>query len=83
MLQEEGLALDALSEAVRLAEPEGYIRSFIDEGVPMAVLLFRLREQQRRAGPTPYLDTLLAAFEEQNKAKQRPSKKQRRQERIS
>ncbi len=28
----------------------------------MAVLLSKLREQQRRQGPTPYLDTLLAAF---------------------
>jgi hypothetical protein len=30
MRQEEGLALDSLSEATRLAEPEGYIRRFID-----------------------------------------------------
>jgi LuxR family maltose regulon positive regulatory protein len=65
MCQEEPLALDVLSEAVRLAEPEGYIRSFVDEGSPMATLLGKLREQQCQAGPTPYLDTVLAAFPQQ------------------
>jgi LuxR family maltose regulon positive regulatory protein len=62
MHQEETLALSALSEAVRLAEPEGYICSFVDEGVLMVALLSQLREEQCEAGPTPYLDTLLAAF---------------------
>jgi len=47
---------------VRLAEPEGYIRRFVDEGAPMAALLSRLREQERKQGPTSYLDTVLAAF---------------------
>jgi len=28
----------------------------------MAVLLTKLREEQRRVGPTPYLDRVLAAF---------------------
>ncbi len=55
-------ALAALAEAVRLAEPAGYIRIFADEGGPMAALLAQLRDQERRRGPTPYLDTLLAAF---------------------
>ncbi len=59
--QEEQAALTALTQAVHLAEPEGYIRSFVDEGGPMAVLLSKLRDQQRKQGPTPYLDTLLAA----------------------
>ncbi len=66
-LQEEEQALDALSEAVRLAEPEGYIRSFIDEGAPMESLLYRLRRRNRKHGPTPYLDTLLAAFQQETK----------------
>jgi LuxR family maltose regulon positive regulatory protein len=47
---------------VRLAEGEGYIRVFADEGAPMAALLARLHDQERRRGSTPYLDTLLAAF---------------------
>ena len=68
--QEEQAALSALSQAVRLAEPEGYIRSFVDEGVPMAVLLSRLRDQQRKQGSTLYLDSVLAAFAPQTGADQ-------------
>ncbi len=67
MLQEEVQALDALSEAARLAEPEGYIRSFVDEGAPMESLLYRLRKRNRKHGPTPYLDTLLVAFQQETK----------------
>ncbi len=67
MLQEEPQALDALSEAVRLAKPEGYIRSFVDEGTPMESLLYQLQRRNRRRGPTPYLDTLLAAFQQETK----------------
>ncbi len=55
-------ALTILTQAVRLAEPESYIRIFVDEGTAMTTLLSRLREQERRKGPTLYLDTLLAAF---------------------
>jgi len=33
------LALDALARALHLAEPEGYVCIFVDEGVPMAHLL--------------------------------------------
>ena len=36
---EEDLALATLARALKLAEPENYIRSFVDEGAPMAVLL--------------------------------------------
>ncbi len=32
-------ALDTLAEALSLAEPEGYVRLFLDEGVPMLTLL--------------------------------------------
>jgi LuxR family maltose regulon positive regulatory protein len=55
-------SLVTVSEAVHLAEPEGYIRRFVDEGQQMAALLSSLREQQRKRGSTPYLDMLLAAF---------------------
>jgi LuxR family maltose regulon positive regulatory protein len=61
-LHKESQALAALSEAVRLGEPEGYLRSFVDEGEAMQALLGKLREEQRKAGPTPYLDRVLAAF---------------------
>jgi LuxR family maltose regulon positive regulatory protein len=60
--QEKRPAITALAQAVDLAEPEGYIRSFLDEGVAVATLLTELREQQRTQKATPYLDTLLAAF---------------------
>ena len=62
MRQQEQEARSALALAVRLAEPEGYIRRFVDEGAPMELLLSQLREQERKQGPTPYLDSLLAAF---------------------
>jgi len=55
-------AIGALSQAVQLAEPEGYIRCFLDEGPLMATLLSRLRRQEHKHRPTPYLDEVLAAF---------------------
>ena len=62
LADEEPQALSALVQAVGLGEPEGYIRSFVEEGSSMAALLVRLREQQLKQGPTPYLNTILAAF---------------------
>jgi LuxR family transcriptional regulator, maltose regulon positive regulatory protein len=64
-------ALGSLAAAVALAEPEGVIRPFLDEGVPMAALLADLRVAARDgrgpAGGVPpaFLDTLLAAFPRQ------------------
>jgi len=66
MQQQEKQALDALSEAIRLAEPEGYIRRFVDEGTPMETLLYHLRRRDRKHGLTPYLDTLLVAFQQES-----------------
>ncbi len=59
---EEPKALTVLAQALRLAESESFIRTFVDEGTAMATLLSRLREQEQRKGPTPYLDALLTAF---------------------
>jgi LuxR family maltose regulon positive regulatory protein len=73
----EPQALTALSEAVRLGEPEGYIRSFVDEGALVADLLRKLRQEQCQTGPTPYLDTLLAAFAKESKAPKRLCKPSR------
>jgi LuxR family maltose regulon positive regulatory protein len=61
-LRDEQAALAALAEAVGLGEPGGYIRRFVDEGPQVASLLVLLRDQQRRHGPTPYLDMVVAAF---------------------
>jgi LuxR family maltose regulon positive regulatory protein len=62
-------ALAALEEALALAWPEGYVRVFVDEGAPMAVLLGGLVAAQRAGGtaagiPLNYLRRLLQAFEQ-------------------
>jgi LuxR family transcriptional regulator, maltose regulon positive regulatory protein len=54
-------ALACLERAVTLAEPEGYVRVFADEGAPMASLL-RVLAKQGAAGS--YVRRLLAAVSE-------------------
>ncbi len=51
-------ALTALRRAVSLAEPEGHVRLFADEGPPMASLLEALR---RQPGAPDYVNHLIAA----------------------
>jgi LuxR family maltose regulon positive regulatory protein len=51
-------ALAPLHRAVSLAEPEGYVRVFADEGPPMAALLKALSRQPSASG---YVRRLLAA----------------------
>jgi len=53
-------ALAALERALRLAEPEGYVRMFVDEGAHMARLL---REAARHGMLPDYAAKLLFAFE--------------------
>jgi len=55
-----------------LAEPEGYIRSFVDEGAQLEALLYQLRKCNRQNGPIPYLDTLLTAFQQEHMARKQP-----------
>jgi LuxR family maltose regulon positive regulatory protein len=52
-------ALTSLEQALRLAEPEGYIRRFVDLGLPMARLL---QEAASREVIPTYVEKLLAAF---------------------
>ncbi|MEP7188698.1 MAG: LuxR C-terminal-related transcriptional regulator, partial [Roseiflexaceae bacterium] len=59
-------ALMPLSRALKLAEPEGYVRTFVDEGPPIAHLL---REAAARAIMPDYTGTLLAAFPERLEAR--------------
>ncbi len=61
-------ALMPLERALTLAEPEGYVRIFVDEGPPMAVLLAKLHERSRKRPraastnvPLAYIDLLRAA----------------------
>jgi LuxR family maltose regulon positive regulatory protein len=54
------VALAAVQDAVTLAEPEGYVRTFTDEGAPMASLL---RVAAKRGIRTDYVNRLLAAMD--------------------
>jgi len=56
---ERDLARQRLGEALALAEPEGFIRSFVDMGQPMAQLL---AEAARHGLHPSYISKLLAAF---------------------
>jgi LuxR family maltose regulon positive regulatory protein len=51
-------ALESLARCLALAEPGGHIRSFVDQGAPMAALL----QVHRAIESSAYVDTLLAAF---------------------
>jgi LuxR family maltose regulon positive regulatory protein len=52
-------AIRSLERALALAEPEGYVRIFVDEGEPMARLL---RQAVARGIAPSYVNKLLAAF---------------------
>ena len=52
-------ALVPLERALTLAEPEGYLRIFVDEGPPMAALL---REAAKHGTAPNYVGQLLTAF---------------------
>lgn len=53
-------ALKLLEQALVLAEPSGYVRTFLDEGQPLIALL---REMTRRGGPAQaYAVRLLGSF---------------------
>ncbi len=56
------LAEEKLTAALRLGEPGGFIRSFVDLGPPMADLLTRLHKQEV-TGMDAYIFRILAAFQ--------------------
>jgi LuxR family maltose regulon positive regulatory protein len=58
-------AIVALEKSFALAEPEGYMRVFLDEGASMAMLL---RQAARRGIAPSYVSKLLTAFEEEQKS---------------
>jgi LuxR family maltose regulon positive regulatory protein len=65
-LQSAGKSAGAVAEiekALALAKPEGYVRTFIDEGKPMQILLY---QWVRQAGTSPlreYANYLLSQFD--------------------
>jgi LuxR family maltose regulon positive regulatory protein len=57
-------AIASLERALSLAEPEGYVRVFVNEGLPMAQLLYQVAAR----GMAPeYAGQLLAAFDLETK----------------
>jgi len=54
-------ALAALDGALAIAEPEGYVRIFLDHGIPLAHLLYRVAEREPERA---YVGRLLAAMPE-------------------
>lgn len=65
---EKERAVSTLARALALAEPEGYVRTFADEGSPMAAVLSEVLEAQQRGRLTPdvpayYLRKILTAIE--------------------
>jgi LuxR family maltose regulon positive regulatory protein len=73
-------ALAALERALSLAEPEGYVRAFVDEGAPMGDLLAAaLSAQRARRGAAAqrmadYVGRLLAALAAETSAERRVSR---------
>ncbi len=63
-LGDTSAALHSLRKALMLAEPEGYVRLFLDEGVPMVQLLHEAVAREIAPG---YTAKLLAAFEAQGR----------------
>jgi len=57
---EKGRALVPLERALGLAEPEGYLRIFLDEGESMHTMLADYHKHSSKS--TPYLEKLLAVF---------------------
>ncbi len=58
-------ALAALERALALAQPEGHVRTFVDEGAPMLELLRELKRRglgERGRPLSRYVESLLAAF---------------------
>jgi LuxR family transcriptional regulator, maltose regulon positive regulatory protein len=57
-------SIAALVRALTLAEPEGYVRTFVDEGEAMRLLIAECRLQIEKRGShlTAYVEKLLAAF---------------------
>src|ERR671910_465861 len=63
-------AMDVMGQALALGEPEGYVRTFVDEGPAMVVLLYETLEARQRGRlgpankvPVHYFRKLIAVLE--------------------
>src|SRR5215203_5143433 len=77
---ENNRAMDVIGRALALAEPEGYVRTFVDEGPLMAELLSRVLDAQQRGRldslrrvPAHYLRKLLATLEREAPSTAQPT----------
>jgi LuxR family transcriptional regulator, maltose regulon positive regulatory protein len=73
-------AVSTVARALTVAEPEGYVRTFVDEGAPMAELLSEVLEALQRGRldppiPTHYLRKLLVALERDDAVARSPAKR--------
>jgi LuxR family maltose regulon positive regulatory protein len=66
--QEDGEAVEAIARALALAEPEGYVRRFVDEGPALEAVL---RTARSRGIAPRYIDRLLAAAPSRGSAPER------------
>jgi LuxR family maltose regulon positive regulatory protein len=72
-------AIMSLERALALAEPEGYVRIFVDEGPPMGRLLY---EALSRGVAPDYVQRLLAAFPVDEPEQSAPVKHQTRESEL-
>jgi LuxR family transcriptional regulator, maltose regulon positive regulatory protein len=63
--------IEALRDALTLAQPGGFIRAFVDEGAAMAQLVLRLKDGG--GGLNEYVRQLLAAFDHERSATPAPA----------
>jgi len=70
-LGREPEALDTLKQALNNAAPEGYLRTFLDEGPPLRRLLEQVTSASEKRHT--YAVTLLAAFEAESKTESPPA----------
>jgi LuxR family maltose regulon positive regulatory protein len=69
--KETGQAVEILGQALAEAEPEEYLQVFLEEGEPMARLLYRAMEQGYSPG---YVKKILSAFSQQGLLANNPEK---------
>lgn len=69
-LSETALAIECIGQAIKLAEPEGYVRLFVEHGVPMQRLLAayamtipKRRQNAKKSSSRTYIRRLCAAIE--------------------